>query len=170
MEKYVLTGGPGSGKSSLILALEKQGEYTISEAAEDHIKYRQAQGQSEPWTEPNFQKEILNLQIQREARIPGQAERVFIDRGLYDGLAYEPKESEIYKNITEEATKVKYSKIFLVEPLENVEKTAVRRESLDEALEKETQLEEIYTKAGYDVIRIPRGNLQDRLQKLKGYL
>ncbi|MEA3514516.1 MAG: AAA family ATPase [Nanoarchaeota archaeon] len=34
----MLTGGSGSGKSSIILALEQQGEFVIREAAEDYIK------------------------------------------------------------------------------------------------------------------------------------
>ena len=44
MKKYILTGGPGSGKSSILLGLEQQGETIIREAAEDYIKHQQAQG------------------------------------------------------------------------------------------------------------------------------
>ena len=46
-KKYVLSGGPGSGKSSILLGLEQLGEYIVREAAEDYIKYKQAQGQTQ---------------------------------------------------------------------------------------------------------------------------
>ena len=51
MKKYILTGGPGTGKSTLILALEQEGYATVPEAAEAYIKYRQAMGKPDPWTE-----------------------------------------------------------------------------------------------------------------------
>ena len=81
-QKYVLTGGPGSGKSSIILALEMQEEYVIREAAEDYIRLRQAQGQPQPWTEADFQDRILDIQMQREARIPLDAEIVSLKKVL----------------------------------------------------------------------------------------
>ena len=61
-KKYILTGGPGTGKSSLILALEQAGYATIREAAEDYIRFRQAMGQPEPWTEEDFQALLRDLQ------------------------------------------------------------------------------------------------------------
>lgn len=48
VKKYVITGGPGTGKSSIILALEKKGEHIVHEAAEDFIKLQQARGIKEP--------------------------------------------------------------------------------------------------------------------------
>lgn len=44
VKKYVLTGGPGAGKTSLLIYLEILGELTIREAAEDLIRYQQALG------------------------------------------------------------------------------------------------------------------------------
>lgn len=166
MKKYILTGGPGTGKSTLILALEKQGEHIIKEAAEDHIKLRQAQGQPEPWTEPDFQDEILDLQIQREQRIPKEAERVFIDRGATDGLAYAQPGTEIYKRLLQEAKTRKYEKVFLIETLGTTEKTEVRRENHEEAVKLAQKLEQIYKYLGYEVIRIPVGTVQERLEKI----
>ena len=79
-QKYILTGAPGSGKSSIILELERRGEYVVREAAEDVIKLAQAKGVEKPWINPGFQKEILRFQIQREQRIHPDAKRAFIDR------------------------------------------------------------------------------------------
>ncbi|MBN2052867.1 AAA family ATPase [Candidatus Woesearchaeota archaeon] len=170
MKRYILTGGPGAGKSSIILALEKQGEYTIREAAEDCIKLKQAQGIKEPWTEPGFQESILELQQQREARVPKEAARVFIDRGLLDGLAYTKPRTETYKKIAEAAAKTKYDLVFIIEPLETVEKTAVRREDMKEALEIRKKLEETYRQAGYEPILIKAGPLEQRVKKILAHI
>ncbi|MEA3514965.1 MAG: AAA family ATPase, partial [Nanoarchaeota archaeon] len=166
IQRYVLTGGPGSGKSSIILALEQQGEFVIREAAEDYIRFRQAQGQKEPWTEPDFQDRILDLQIQRESRIPYYAERVFIDRGLADGLAYVAEGTKTYARI-KEASKTKYEKIFIIALLDDIEKTAIRRENYEEAKTVEDNLHRIYKELNYEPIRINSGPLEERVQDIK---
>lgn len=163
MKKYILTGGPGSGKSSIILELEAQGEIVVREAAEDFIRLQQARGIAQPWLLEDFQDRILELQLQREKEIErtGRA-GVFIDRGTLDGLAYyqilgkEPSEKmklELRKHRTEKP----YAKIFLIENLGACQTNQVRREDLAEALELERLQELNYRKhAGYgrDVIRI----------------
>ena len=154
-KKIVLTGGPGTGKSSIILALESQGEYTIREVAEDYIKLRQAQGQQEPWVESDFQTRILELQMQREARIPREAERVFIDRGLADGIAYSQLGTEVYNQILETAKATKYDRVYLVENLGFTDTNGVRREAQQEAVELGNKLEQEYRNLGYNPIRIP---------------
>lgn len=166
IQKYVLTGGPGSGKSSIILALEQQGEFVIREAAEDYIRFRQAQGQKEPWTEPDFQDRILDLQIQRESRIPYYAERVFIDRGLADGLTYVAEGTKTYTRI-KQASKTKYEKIFIIALLDDIEKTAIRRENYEEAKTIEDNLHRIYKELDYEPIRINSGPLEERVQDIK---
>ena len=163
---YILTGGPGTGKSSLILALEQRGEYTIREAAEDHIKLRQANGIKEPWTEPDFQDLILDLQLKREKRIPAGTERAFIDRGLPDGLAYAKEGTATYERIFSESRNKNYTTIFLVETLGTTEKTETRRENHEEATKLGNKLEKIYTQLGYKPIRIKTGTLQERLEEI----
>ncbi len=163
---YILTGGPGTGKSSLILALEQLGEYTIREAAEDHIKLRQANGIKEPWREPDFQDRILDLQLRREERIPKETERAFIDRGRPDGLAYAQSGTATYERILKESRNKGYTIIFLVETLGTTEKTETRRENHEEATRLSDKLEEIYTRLGYKPIRIKTGTVQERLEEM----
>src|SRR3989338_538036 len=123
---YILTGGPGTGKSSLILALEQRGEYTIREAAEDHIKLRQANGIKEPWTEPDFQDLILDLQLRREERIPKETEKAFIDRGLPDGLAYAKEVTKLGNKLEKIYIQLGYKPIRI--------KTGTLQERLEEIL------------------------------------
>ncbi|PIN80427.1 hypothetical protein COV11_04070 [Candidatus Woesearchaeota archaeon CG10_big_fil_rev_8_21_14_0_10_30_7] len=161
--KYILTGGPGSGKSSIINYLEIIERYkVIREAAEDYIKLRQALGVKEPWREEDFQEKIFWLQFRREADIYNKFTPVFIDRGLYDGLAYE-KNPEMYANLRKLLIGKKYHKIFLIEHPGKMETNEIRREDVERALEIEKKLEEIYASVG-KVIKIPFGPLDWRVK------
>ena len=158
--KYILTGAPGSGKSSILLDLESRGEHIIREAAEDVIKLYQARGIEKPWEMPNFQKRITDLQIQRESRIPNDIRRVFIDRGIPDGLAYTRKESDIYKEIMKNIRP--YEGVFLINMIGNPEKTKVRIEDYEEALEIERKINEVYLFLGYEIPKIPADSIEER--------
>lgn len=163
--KYVLTGGPGSGKSSILLELERRGEYIVREAAEDVIKLQQARGIENPWVLPNFQDQILTLQVQREERIPKDIKRVFIDRGILDGLAYTEIGTETNRRIQREARA--YTGVFLIENLGNTERNETRREHHVEALEIERKLEYIYYKlAGYKENKIPPISVEARADRI----
>lgn len=48
MPLYILSGGPGCGKSSVILYLERQHKHIVHEAAESTIRAHQALGQPQP--------------------------------------------------------------------------------------------------------------------------
>lgn len=164
--KYILTGGPGSGKSFVILALEERGEHVVREAAEDVIKLAQARGIERPWESPGFQDRILDLQIKRDYWISERAERVFIDRSFLDGLAYAEQGTEIYDRIRAEAGM--YNGIFLIKGSGEVENTKVRREDVGEALELERKLREVYVNEGYKVHGIPYLGVDERTEMILG--
>jgi predicted ATPase len=161
---YIFTGMPGSGKSTLLLELESRGEYIIREAAEDVIKLEQAKGNERPWEIPGFQMKILNLQIQRISRIPSQIERVLFDRGIPDGLAYEPEGTETHKAIQRAIHRC--DGIFLIEGPGTIQNTRVRREDIQQALVLERKLEEIYQTLGYQVPRIRPGPVEKRADEI----
>lgn len=163
-KKYTLTGGPGSGKSSILLELERRGEYIIREAAEDTIKLEQANGNEKPWEDPNFQRKILRLQIQREEAIPKEVGRAFIDRGIADGLAYAKEGTALHREIQKECRA--YEGIFLVENLGSTETNRVRREDQTAALEIERKLGEIYQTLGYRVQRIAPASVKERADRI----
>lgn len=173
MKKYVLTGAPSSGKSSILLALEKELNYlTVREAAEDIIKLYQAKGIKEPWKLEGFQDELLKLQIQREKIVENNKEynEVFIDRGILDGLAYyqfDKKEpSNLMKKAVDQLKEKPYTKIFLIERLGTYEKTEVRKESQQEAILLEKLQEQNYKSQGYEVIRIKPASLDERVKQI----
>ncbi len=163
-KKYILTGGPGSGKSSILLELEARGEYVVNEAAEDVIKLEQAKGIKKPWELYDFQRKVLRLQVQREDQIQSDIKRVFIDRGILDGLVYTAQGTQINKEIQREARA--YAGIFLVDLLGEAKQTQVRREDYAAALELERKLELVYKTAGYKIQRIPTCGVEERADKI----
>src|SRR6202167_1412805 len=80
MKRYILTGTPGCGKTSIIRSLEGAGYLVVEEAATDIIALRQAQGIAEPHTQPSFIDDITNLQKLRQVRIADVSEIQFYDR------------------------------------------------------------------------------------------
>ena len=81
MKRYILTGAPGSGKTSIIKALKNEGYDVIEEAATDVIANEQKLGNNEPWKYPNFIDTIIDLQKEREILTSKlSAEMQFYDR------------------------------------------------------------------------------------------
>jgi predicted ATPase len=65
MKRYVLTGAPGAGKTSVLGALRERGFAVVAEAATDVISRQQARGVAEPWLQDDFIDLIVALQRDR---------------------------------------------------------------------------------------------------------
>jgi predicted ATPase len=76
--RYILTGTPGSGKTSVLKVLEAMGYLSIHEAATDVILDEQNQGKQEPWKFFEFIDHIILIQKQRQIEAFGKLQ--FYDR------------------------------------------------------------------------------------------
>ena len=65
MKRYVLTGAPGAGKTSVLDALRERGFPVVAEAATDVISDQEARGIAEPWQQDDFVDRIVALQRDR---------------------------------------------------------------------------------------------------------
>jgi predicted ATPase len=178
MKKYVLTGGPGSGKSTMISYLElEKNEVVVKEAAEDCIKLRQVMGNPKPWKSSDFQSLLVNTQINREFRIPKDQyitkNRIWLDRGLPDNLAYCNESDIAYRKVMNYCKSTdnhigRYDYVFVLDTLVEHynDNGRVRRESVEEAIEINDQLYDVYKALGYNPIKIPAGSLQERSKKI----
>lgn len=87
---FVITGGPGSGKSTLIDALSKHGLRYMPEAGRAIIQDQVAiAGPALPWADRLLFAEMMlgwELRSYREAQ--GHGGTVFFDRGLPDVIGY----------------------------------------------------------------------------------
>jgi predicted ATPase len=116
----VITGGPSSGKSTVIRLLKDQGFNTTVELARHYIDLQRMNGRSTEEIRANqrqFQHKVLNLQIELERKLDPQ-ELVFLDRGLPDELAYYkyfnlPPDEKLVEYLDEHL----YKKIFIMDLL-----------------------------------------------------
>lgn len=155
---YVLTGGPSSGKTTLIDDFNKRGFKTVPEAARTWIDQELAKGKTIEdirGDEEKFQQGIINLKVQIESGLPTD-EVVIMDRGMHDSVAY----MKYYRmNITPEFQKIfdaaKYEKIFVLDMLPVYQNDYARTESKDFADSITELLEAAYKEAGFEVVRVP---------------
>jgi predicted ATPase len=177
LKRYIITGTPGSGKTSIIRWLEIDGYHVVEEAATDIIALRQAQGVSEPHTDPSFIDDIINLQKQRQMQASGPASAVqFYDRSpvctyaLSTWLGY-----PISRILSDEMERIKEGRIyqrqvFFIENLGFCEPTQARRISFEDSLRFEKLHEETYRSFGYEIIRIAPHKLSDRVEQIKRFV
>jgi predicted ATPase len=91
--RVVITGGPGSGKTTLVEALERRGYATVPEAALqviDELNARHGVDGQKAWRgahRAEFQELVLARQIALEDAA-GDPPVLFLDRGRLDGVAY----------------------------------------------------------------------------------
>lgn len=87
---FVLTGGPGSGKSAIIEALHRAGYARSVEAGRGIIQEQVAiGGHALPWHDPVLFAELMLSWDLRSNRMAEQAAGpVFFDRGVVDVLGY----------------------------------------------------------------------------------
>jgi len=69
MERFILTGAPGSGKTALILYSKSIGYSAVEEAATDVIISGQANGNPALWRTPAIIEKIVHLQGQRRKKL-----------------------------------------------------------------------------------------------------
>ncbi|MFZ5954820.1 MAG: AAA family ATPase [Nanoarchaeota archaeon] len=172
VKKYVLTGGPGIGKSTVLERLDKR-IYKISEVASWVIKTELARNSELlPWIDRNkFQKEVLEIQLQWEREIPKEVEIAFLDRGIIDGIAYYQIDGlRIPQEFIQAAKSSDYEKIFLLEPIKIYENTKVRKEDIETAKRIHKEIGNTYKSFGYDPIIIPAENPRARISRILEYI
>jgi predicted ATPase len=156
--KVVITGGPSSGKSTLIEEFSRRGFVIVPEAATIVIK----RGVHHPTRDPiAFQREVLALQMKLERDAEGKASGIiFCDRGIYDGLAYLR-----FYGISESVIRLpevwRYDEVFYLEQLPYV-RDEIRFETPEEARRISELLWEVYRELGYAPIRVPAMPVRER--------
>jgi predicted ATPase len=163
---YVLTGGPSSGKTTILHLLNAKGFHVVPEAARVLIEQEIAQGKSPAQTRKNekrFQDKVLQIKIVTESTLhPTQT--VFLDRGIPDTIAYyEFAGLPITKRLYGLMQQCSYKKIFFFEQIPFM-KDVVRIENPAEAERISFLLKKLYTSLAFPFITVPPLPIEQRLQ------
>ncbi len=164
---YVITGGPSSGKTTVLKELEKLGYIIYPEAARVFIDEEMAKGKSLKeirGNEAEFQRKILKIKIEVEKAAP-KDKIVFFDRAIPDSIAYYQIAGLDLSEVLKFCQKKTYKKIFFLEqlPFENDYARVEDKETI-EKLNK--LLKKSYKKLGYEVIKIPALSVKERVKEI----
>jgi predicted ATPase len=170
MRRFIITGAPGAGKTSIIRQLELDGFSAVEEAATDVIAAAQEQETIPLWTHPSFIDVIAELQRDRQIRASCQPDEVqFHDRSavctaalaIYLGHPVSPFLASELERIQKEA--IYQNRVFFIRNLGFVTPTEARRISFEDTLRFEKIHEETYRDYGFELISVKPGSLVERV-------
>jgi predicted ATPase len=169
MQRYVLTGTPGSGKTAILRQLEWNGNRVVEEAATDVIALAHALGQPEPHTQPGFTDRIVALQRRREDAIGHPDGMVFVDRSPVCTLALSRFLGLVPSGLlTAEVDRIVRDRVyartvFFIRHQGFVMPTAAHKVSLADSLAFEEVHQRTYAELGFQLIEVKPGPLPERV-------
>lgn len=173
--KIVITGGPGTGKTSVINDLKTRNFHCFDEIIRSLTLEAKKEGDasthiSNPIAFVNdsktFNTKLLNGRIEQFIQSNKTHEDLsFFDRGIPDVLAYMDFFNQEYdESFINACNTHKYNYVFLLPPWKAIYKSDNERfESYDEAKKIHIALEAIYKKFGYHTINVPFDTVENRV-------
>lgn len=167
-KKVVIAGGPGTGKTTIINVLKKRGFLCYDEISREITLKARKDGIEQLFlTEPLlFSEKLLEGRTKQFKDAANETESVvFLDRGLPDIIAYMDYIGDKYPIVFIEACELhKYDSIFVLAPWQEIfTSDSERYESFEEAINIHDHLLETYKRFGYNLIDVPFGNVESRV-------
>ncbi len=167
-KRIVITGGPGSGKTTVIEELDKRGIATMPEISREVIREAKKQGIDQLFLEDPllFSQKLIEGRIKQFEEAEKINEPVvFFDRGIPDVIAYlRYSKTNIPENLNQAALNHQYDQpVFIMPPWEEIYTTDFERyESFNQAQLIHNKLVNMYMELGYFIIFVPFGSVEKR--------
>ncbi len=165
-KRIVFTGGPGSGKTSVIEYLNTLGYESAPEVGRKVIQRQVAmRGEALPWKDKTvFRDEMVHEEV-INYNTYGKNSVVFFDRSIVDSYGYSQLEKlaisaqllRCCKDLTY------YQKVFIFPPWESIyENDVERKQDFVEAVATYHEMVSAYREFGYELIEVPKLSVQER--------
>jgi predicted ATPase len=174
MAKYVITGGPGAGKTSLLLALQEMQYHCFGEASRQLIMEEMGEKSNcLPWIDlPCFAERALERMVAAYEEA-SDIDPVFFDRGIPDIIAYLTiaglSVPEKYHAIADHC--IYDSTVFLLPPWPEIYiRDDARWQTFEEAEAIYHQIKVTYQAAGYQLMELPKATTGQRAMLIRHHL
>ena len=163
----VISGGPGAGKTTVLLELERRGFHVEAEVARQIIQEQvRERGNALPWGDrERYCRLMLERSIASYQKYAASTETILFDRGIPDTFCYarligSPSESEFFAA----CDMYRYAaRVFLAPPWREIYATDTeRKQTYDEVVNTYHMMVEAYEDCGYEVVEIPRASPTQR--------
>jgi predicted ATPase len=164
---HVLTGGPGSGKSTLIAALAAAGVATSAEVGRAIIKEEMASGGTAlPWVDHlAFAEKMVVREVAAHQAALASGETVVLDRGVPDVVGFlNASRLAVPTHIDAAARACRYNACVFIAPwwADIFTADAERKQTPDEARATFAIMVETYRAYGYSLVELPRASVAER--------
>jgi len=165
---FIITGGPGVGKTTLLHELQKRFFNCIPEVARQIIKEEvEACGDALPWKNKElYLRKMFDRSVESYLSVNGNNNSlIFFDRGIPDSLTYAEiigyEEKDTMKNVIRH---YRYNPhVFYLFPWRDIYVTDdERKQSWEEAVFTSELNAEIYRRYNYTLIAVPNGTAEKR--------
>jgi predicted ATPase len=165
---FVVTGGPGAGKTTLVEALRREGFPVSDEAGRRIIKAQAAiSGRALPWLDPPlFAELMLAAEMDAYAALSARPGPVFFDRGVPDVIGYlRLVGAPVPPHLTKAAELHPYNRrVFIAPPWPEIfAQDRERRQTAEEAERTYRAMVATYAELGYELSELPRASVEERL-------
>lgn len=162
---YIITGGPGAGKTSLLENLALQGYRCIPETARQIIKERLSKGMSPRPDPARFAQQIFDQDLNNFISNSRLSDLLFFDRSFMDSacMLFESDKDSYDKILNSHLTNRYNNKVFITPPWKEIYRNDTERDqSFDESIEVYERLEKWYKEHDYHVIVLPKDTIENR--------
>lgn len=174
-KRIVITGAPGTGKTSVIKSLEQLGYHCFHEIIRTMtLEAKKSQKPNSILSNPidfvddshTFNATLLAGRLEQFNQAGEiNKELLFYDRGMPDVLAYMDYFGQTYhRQFKELCQNNRYEQVFVLPPWEEIYvQDNERMESYTQAVDLHVHLEATYKSLGYTIAEVPFGTVEERL-------